>query len=82
MEQSVLDREKLAKVLALTQSSHEGEVLSAVRKANATIAKEGLTWGEVLANHQGHNLHVTINRGFAAPEFYEAVEAWRVRTKR
>ena len=82
MERSVLDREKLAKILALTTSTNDSEALAAVRKANDIVRGEGLSWDKVLMQVVPNTLHVSINRGFAAPEFYAAVEEWRVRTKR
>jgi len=44
----MIDRPLLAKILARTASSSDGEALTAVRKANEHIRKEGTTWAEVL----------------------------------
>jgi hypothetical protein len=41
-------RKRLAKLLARTNSPHEGEVLVAARKANELLAKLRLTWDDVL----------------------------------
>ena len=43
-----LDHERLAKVMGLTGSAHDGEALVAVRKANAQIVAAGMTWDEIL----------------------------------
>jgi hypothetical protein len=80
----VLDRERLAKVLQLTTSTNDSEALAAIRKANDIVKGEGLTWDEVLVQVEAGpvlNVHVHRNQ-FVAPEFYEAVEAWRVKTGR
>jgi hypothetical protein len=42
------DREKLAKILALMGSDHDGEVLSAARRAERQRKRMGLTWAELL----------------------------------
>ena len=42
------DRESLAKILGMIGSDHDGEVLSAARKANAMVRAAGLTWQQVL----------------------------------
>lgn len=47
---SVLDRRKLAAVLALTTSATDGEALAAVRAANRMLAAAGVTWADVLAD--------------------------------
>jgi Protein of unknown function (DUF2786) len=41
-------RDKLAKLLGMSQSSHDGEALNAVRLANRMLAKHKLTWREAL----------------------------------
>jgi hypothetical protein len=43
-----LDRQRLARILGLTGSAHDGEALAAVRKANAQIVAAGMTWNEIL----------------------------------
>lgn len=40
----MLDREKLTKVLMLTQSDQDGEALAAIRAANAMLARSGQNW--------------------------------------
>ena len=40
---------RLAKLLELTASSHDGEALAAVRKANQERERLGLTWTELIA---------------------------------
>lgn len=44
-----LDRDRLAKVLALLGSHHDGEVISAARIANEIVRVAGTTWHKVLA---------------------------------
>ena len=91
MERSVLDREKLAKVLALTTSNLPHEALAAICRANRMIAAANMTWDKVLAQpsqpapafQSAHAVHVDIFRhGFASPEFYKDGEEWRIRVKR
>jgi hypothetical protein len=45
---NALDRQRLAKVLGLTDSAHEGEALAAARKANELIVAAGITWDAVV----------------------------------
>jgi hypothetical protein len=45
---NALDHNRLAKVLGLTGSAHDGEALAAVRKANALIVAAGMTWDEIV----------------------------------
>jgi hypothetical protein len=40
---------KLAKVLGMLGSDHDGEVAAAGRRANALIRNAGLTWAQVIA---------------------------------
>jgi hypothetical protein len=41
--------EKLAKVLGMLGSDHDGEVAAAGRRAHKIVKNAGLTWGEVIA---------------------------------
>ncbi len=41
-------RDRLTKLLGMTQSSHDGEALNAVRLANRMLAENRLTWREAL----------------------------------
>lgn len=43
-----LNVELLIKLLAMTGSSHDSEALSAMRLANAQLAKAGVAWSELL----------------------------------
>src|SRR5690349_5101123 len=43
-----LDRERLAKLLGLLGSEHDGEVVAAARRADALVRGTGLTWRDVL----------------------------------
>jgi hypothetical protein len=45
---SVLDRARLAKVLSMMGSLHDGEVLSAEKTAEALRSQSGNTWAELL----------------------------------
>jgi hypothetical protein len=46
---TVLNREKLAHILGMLGSAHDGEVAAAGRKAHAMVRDAGLTWPEVIA---------------------------------
>lgn len=45
---SALDRRRLAAVLGMLGSQHDGEVLTAARLAEALRGRAGVTWGEIL----------------------------------
>lgn len=45
---SGLDRRKLARVLGMLGSAHDGEIVAAARNAHAIIRRAGMTWEEVL----------------------------------
>jgi hypothetical protein len=47
-EQNELDRDKLAKVLGMLGSAHDGEIASAGRAANQMIRAAGTTWPDTL----------------------------------
>lgn len=42
-------RTRLAKLLGMTQSSHDGEALNAIRLANRVLAESKITWTDALA---------------------------------
>src|SRR5260370_30493989 len=44
-----LDRERLIKLLNLTESGYEGEGLKAIRSSNAFLRKHRTTWADLLA---------------------------------
>ncbi|MBF0623801.1 MAG: hypothetical protein HQL82_03235 [Magnetococcales bacterium] len=48
MSSASLDLQKLAKVLQLTDSTHDGEALNSVRLANQLLKKAGVTYEELL----------------------------------
>lgn len=48
----MIDRAKLAKLLALTASDHDPEALSAMRMANAMVKAADTTWDQLLAPPQ------------------------------
>jgi hypothetical protein len=43
-----MDRERLARLLGMLGSTHEGEVVNAARLAVRLIREAGLTWPEIL----------------------------------
>jgi hypothetical protein len=43
-----LDRKRLAKVLAMLESSHDGEVLAAARLAASMLREAGLGWSDLV----------------------------------
>lgn len=43
-----LDRERLAKLMAMTTSDKDPEALSALRMANKMLSAERTTWGDIL----------------------------------
>src|ERR1043165_884716 len=44
-----LNRERLAKLLGMLGSEHDGEVVTAARHADALVRRAGLTWRDVVA---------------------------------
>lgn len=48
MRKAPIDRAKLAKVLGLLSSNHDGEVLAAARMAQRIIQSAGTTWEEAV----------------------------------
>jgi hypothetical protein len=48
MTSATLDRPRLARVLGMLGSSHDGEALAAARQAERLRAEAGLSWGEIL----------------------------------
>src|SRR5947207_6671053 len=45
---ATLDRDRLAKLLGMMGSAHDGEVVAAARQAERLRADAGLTWPEIL----------------------------------
>lgn len=43
------DRSTLVKLLGMVGSAHDGEVITAARKAHKLLAAKGFTWSELLA---------------------------------
>jgi len=58
---SALDRDKLAKVLAMLGSRHDGEVVAAGRSAHSLLKDAGVTWTEVLTPPDGAARSVAIS---------------------
>lgn len=54
-----LNRERLAKLLALTQKDNEHEIVGAIRKCNQMLAEADMTWEQVLAPARGITVTVT-----------------------
>src|SRR5437660_419876 len=48
MTAATLDRGRLAKLLGMLGSSHDGEALAAARQAERLRAEAGLTWTEIV----------------------------------
>jgi len=48
MSAATLDRDRLAKLLGMMGSAHDGEVVAAARQVERLRADAGLTWPEIL----------------------------------
>lgn len=57
-----LDRDKLAKILALGASDKVHEAAGCMRAANRMLAAENMTWAEVLSGGQEKTLRVSVVR--------------------
>ena len=70
-----LDREKLAAVLGMLGSAHDGEILAAARKAERMRQQAGETWGHILApppaGHPNSNTHIEIRSIGDLLSYYE-----------
>jgi hypothetical protein len=66
-----VDREKLAKLLALSASDNEHEALGCIRAANRIVKEAGKTWDEVLAGPE-KSFRVSITT-------YRTEEPWPAR---
>ena len=44
----VLDRDRLARVLGMLGSAHDGEIIAAARQAERLRADAGLTWTDIV----------------------------------
>ncbi len=47
-----VDKDRLAKLLSMTSSDHDGEALAAIRKANQLLRANGTTWSDVLGTSE------------------------------
>lgn len=47
-----LDLARFVKILGMTGSSHDGEALAALRKAQDMMAAERITWGDLIGGHR------------------------------
>lgn len=72
----MLDKTRLAKVLALTQSDKDHEALAAMRKANEIIKGEGLTWDELLHALPSRGVTVTVTRNHFTQDAPPASDNW------
>jgi len=63
----VLDRDRLAKVLALTTSPNDAEALAAIRKANDIVKGADLDWSEVLATQHAVNIQIGLKQPGPGP---------------
>lgn len=52
---TLADRRRLSKLLGMMGSQHDGEVLSAAKKANELVRTAGLCWDDVLVRSEGHS---------------------------
>lgn len=67
-----MDRDKLAKLLAMTTSDNDGEALNAVRAANRIVKESGMSWQDVLRQAVVHETNITLHRGAPPPGAYQA----------
>ncbi len=68
----MLDRHKFIKLMMMTQSSNDGEALTALRKANGMLAGENMNWSEFISGIKTKPAPVPKGRGTTdtAPEKY------------
>lgn len=61
-----VDREKLIKLMRMTESNADGEALNALRLANKMLSAAGLHWGNILGNGGTDRSHMVppSKRGF------------------
>jgi len=55
------------KLMSMTTSSHDGEALVAIRKANAILAEANVNWEEFLAALDQHSQQVVASRSHMTP---------------
>jgi hypothetical protein len=65
---SGLDRRKLARVLGMMGSLHDGEVLAAARLAETLRSQSGCMWHELLSANPADDPHDQIVRCLGHPE--------------
>lgn len=58
----MLDRTRLAKLLALTGSDNDAEALAAIRKANEMVRGQNLTWAEVVTVDTQPLINIMVQR--------------------
>ncbi len=50
-----LDRDRLAKLLGMVGSDHDGESVSAARHADRLVRQSGMSWREIVADNSPHH---------------------------
>lgn len=63
----MLDRTRLAKLLALTTSDNDAEALSAMRKANEVVKGQNMTWAEVVTVDTQPLINIMVQRRSGMP---------------
>jgi hypothetical protein len=76
-----LDRDRLARVLGMLGSAHDGEVLAAARQAERRRIKAGLTWPEILhprlpAPRRQHDVETFADAIEFILDFEETLTPW------
>jgi len=67
------DQIRLAKLLAMTTSNHDGEALAAARKANAMVQKLGMSWENIICPEAGQdNVVQPVSHHAEAQHLYQA----------
>jgi hypothetical protein len=72
----MLDRAKLAKILARTSSQNDNERLVALNMANAMVNDAGTTWEAVLAESLFNVVNIEIQRAPPPASAYQQEDGW------
>lgn len=59
-----IDKQRLIKILMMTQSANDQEALLAIRKANALMAVDGTTWGNIFGRAIGASRPIGSNPNY------------------
>jgi hypothetical protein len=65
---AAVDRQRLARVLGMLGSTHDGEVLAAARLAESIRARADISWAKLLAADSADDAHDLIIRCLDHPE--------------